>query len=304
MMQSKDKEHSVPVSGIGADLRGERLRQGLTLDDIVQRTRISLRSLESLEADAFDRLPGLVFTRSFVRMYATELGLDPEAFLARIPRVDIETTPMPVPPAGSGRGKWDPRLTASLASLLWIATAAGAGAGAWYYANHYGIHLVTTVASTPAPAKRVAPSPAPAQAADTNQNASAAPTAQSQDAGNSTPSPNASGEASQTMQASTANSYDGNRPVQVILTAREAAWVQISADGRTAFVGTLKQHESRVIAADAQVKVITGNAGGLDISLNGKPLDPIGPSGQVRTVRLTAEGPQLVPRTPPASSPL
>ena len=58
------------------------------------------------------------------------------------------------------------------------------------------------------------------------------------------------------------------------------------------------------IAADAQVKILTGNAGGLDISLNGKTLDPIGPKGQTRTVRLTAEGPQLGPQNPPASSPL
>jgi hypothetical protein len=98
--------------------------------------------------------------------------------------------------------------------------------------------------------------------------------------------------------------FDGSRPVQVILTAHEVAWVQVSADGRTEFVGTLHPNDTRSIAADAQVKILTGNAGGLDISLNGKPLDPIGPSGQVRTVRLTAEGPQFGPQNPPASSPL
>jgi hypothetical protein len=92
--------------------------------------------------------------------------------------------------------------------------------------------------------------------------------------------------------------------VQVILTAHEATWVQVSADGQTAFVGILHPNDTRSIAADDHVKIIAGNAGGLDISLNGKPLDPIGPTGQVRTVRLTAEGPQFVQRNPPASSPL
>ena len=90
----------------------------------------------------------------------------------------------------------------------------------------------------------------------------------------------------------------------MILTAREATWVQVSVDGQTAFEALLHPNDTRAIAADAQVKLLTGNAGGLDISLNGKPLDPLGPRGQVRTVRLTAEGPQFVPQNPPASAPL
>ncbi len=283
------------TSGVGEQLRLERLRQGLSLEDVVQRTRISPRSLEAIEADALDRLPGLVFARNFVRLYAQDLKLDADALLAKLPRVDIEAAPLPIPPAGSRQKHWDPRLTASLASLLWIATAAGAGTGAWYYYNHYGRHAVASVAATPAPsAKTVVAAVTASPAVGETQNSARIP------------SPETNSVSTQTVSTSSAmpSGFDSNRPVQVVLTAREAAWVQISADGRTAFVGTLRQHESRTIAADAQVKVMTGNAGGLDISLNGKPLDPIGPSGQVRTVRLTAEGPQFVPRTPPASSPL
>jgi len=67
----------VPVTGVGEELRQERLRQGFTLDDIAQRTRISSRSLEAIEANAFDRLPGIVFARGFVRVYAIDLNLDP-----------------------------------------------------------------------------------------------------------------------------------------------------------------------------------------------------------------------------------
>jgi hypothetical protein len=80
--------------------------------------------------------------------------------------------------------------------------------------------------------------------------------------------------------------------VQVILKAREASWVQITADGKNAFTGILNPNDSRAVEADALIKVTAGNAGGVEISLNGKSLDPLGHSGQVRTVRLTAEGPQ------------
>ena len=275
------------VSGIGEQLRQERLRQGLTIDEIAQRTRISVRYLESIEADAFDRLPGVVFTRNFVRLYAIDLKLDPDALLARLPRVDIESAPLPNPPVRSGRSTWDPRLTAALASVLWLVTAAGAGMGAWYYWNHYGRHSISTVSAAPAPESRSADRTVP-------RTVSLKPEPDTQVAG---------GQNNRAQDTNPAN-FDTNRPVQVILTAHEATWVQVSVDGQTAFVGILHPNDTRSIAADDQVKILTGNAGGLAISLNGKPLDPIGPTGQVRTVRLTAEGPQFVQKNPPASSPL
>ena len=263
-------------TGIGEELRRERLRQGFTLDDIVLRTRISPRSLEAIEADEFDRLPGTLFARNFVRLYATDLKLDADALVARLPRVDIEAQPLPNPPSRSGRTKWDPRLAAALASVLWLVTAAGAGTGAWYYFNQFH-HSSTKVAAAPAPSARPGTATLATKLKPLHQ-------------ANPKPAP--------------VGGIDNTRPVQVILTATEAAWVRVSADGQTEFVGMLHPHDTRAIAADAQVNIVTGNAGGLEISLNGKPLDPIGPSGQVRTVRLTAEGPQFVPRNPPVSSPL
>ncbi len=280
------------VNGIGEVLRQERLRQRLTLDDIAIRTKISIRSLEAIEADEFDRLPGVVFARNFVRLYALDLGLDPEALVAGLPRVDVDAAPMPNPPARTGRRDWDPRWAAALASVLWLVTAGGAGTGAWYYFNHYGRHFITTVSAAPAPK---------APATQTSREKLPA-TPESQ---NSHQPSQLEGDAQKAAQTPpTQEGFDATRPVQVILTARDVVWVQVSADGHTAFVGTLHPNDTRAIAADAQVKILTGNAGGLDISLNGKTLDPIGPKGQTRTVRLTAEGPQLGPQNPPASSPL
>ena len=94
------------------------------------------------------------------------------------------------------------------------------------------------------------------------------------------------------------------RPIRIVLTAHEPAWVQVVADGKTTFSGTLQPNDSRAIAADGQVKLVTGNAGGIGISLNGRTLEPIGPSGQVRTVKLTAEGLQFVQTPPTAPDPL
>ena len=93
----------------------------------------------------------MVFARNFVRLYALELQLEPDALFSRLPRVDIEAAPLPDPPGGTGRNPWDPRITAALASVLWLVTAGGAGTGAWYYYNHYGRHLISTVSAAPAP---------------------------------------------------------------------------------------------------------------------------------------------------------
>ncbi len=71
----------------------------------------------------------------------------------------------------------------------------------------------------------------------------------------------------------------------------------MSADGKTAFAGMLKADEIKEIAADEQVKLVAGNAGALTILLNGKTLEPLGPVGEVRVVRLTAEGPQFLARS-------
>jgi cytoskeleton protein RodZ len=71
----------------GSKLREARERRGVSLRQISDHTKISVAALESLERNDPSRLPGGIFTRSFVRSYAVEVGLDPDAivreFLAR-----------------------------------------------------------------------------------------------------------------------------------------------------------------------------------------------------------------------------
>jgi cytoskeletal protein RodZ len=81
--------------------RMKRLREerGVSLRDISERTKISVRTLEALERDEVGRLPGGIFSRSIVRAYAEAIGSDPETavgdFTARFP-VD-SVLPMDVP---------------------------------------------------------------------------------------------------------------------------------------------------------------------------------------------------------------
>jgi cytoskeleton protein RodZ len=89
--------------------------------------------------------------------------------------------------------------------------------------------------------------------------------------------------------------------VRVELTAEEPVWVLARTDGKYFFSGTLGPKESRTIEAASTVLLRLGNAGGVTITLNGKPVGPVGPKGQVRTVQFTSGGFEIVPvAKPPA----
>jgi cytoskeletal protein RodZ len=56
--------------GFGSRLRDAREGKGITLRQIANATKISMRALEALERNDISRLPGGIFTRAFVRSYA------------------------------------------------------------------------------------------------------------------------------------------------------------------------------------------------------------------------------------------
>lgn len=64
---------------LGSTLRDARERKGVSLRTIADDTKISIASLEALERNDISRLPGGIFSRAFVRAFAGEVGLDPEA---------------------------------------------------------------------------------------------------------------------------------------------------------------------------------------------------------------------------------
>ena len=71
------------MDSIGAYLRRERELRHVSLEELVQITRVPLRMLQRIEEDRFDELPGEVFARGFLRSYARALGLDCEDVLTR-----------------------------------------------------------------------------------------------------------------------------------------------------------------------------------------------------------------------------
>jgi len=63
-------------SGIGAILKAEREKMGLSLDQVARITKLRRHYVEDLENDEWDNLPAPVFVKGFIRSYAQALGLD------------------------------------------------------------------------------------------------------------------------------------------------------------------------------------------------------------------------------------
>jgi cytoskeleton protein RodZ len=81
------------MGSFGENLRREREIRGVSLREIADGTKISLRFLQALEEDRVDVLPGGLFPRAFVKQYAVFLGLDPDKATADFVAVHGEAPP-------------------------------------------------------------------------------------------------------------------------------------------------------------------------------------------------------------------
>ncbi|MCA9618375.1 MAG: helix-turn-helix domain-containing protein [Myxococcales bacterium] len=95
---------------IGTYLRRTRERRDISVAEIARATRIPSSAIARIEADHFDDLPGEVFTRGFLKAYATAVGLAAEDVLARYTAarrvVSVEPLPMATPVARSGSRRY------------------------------------------------------------------------------------------------------------------------------------------------------------------------------------------------------
>jgi cytoskeletal protein RodZ len=74
-----------PKTAAAADLAGIRATRGHSLDDIARSTNITMRYLQAIERGEFEKLPGGVYTTSYIRQYARAAGCD-EAMLLELYR--------------------------------------------------------------------------------------------------------------------------------------------------------------------------------------------------------------------------
>src|SRR5436190_9480435 len=122
---------------LGRKLREARERKGVSLRQIANSTKIAVAVLDGLERNDISKLPAGIFGRAFVRSFATEVGLDPEACLQEFTlqfRDDLATVAhAPSERIDENETLERKRLTTRrvLATAALAAGAAGAGAYPW-----------------------------------------------------------------------------------------------------------------------------------------------------------------------------
>ena len=308
------------MTSIGETLRRERLRRGWSLEHVAAETKITVHLLEAIEADQFDRLPGGVFARNFVRQYARMLKLDEDEIITAFRQqfeqpaeaAAAEQQPQPVAsfhlaPLEDFRQRLGPG--SSLSAFIWLVVVMLACAGVyglWQRARRTAAAAPSVVAvrkaepqSTPA----VSPKAAESAAAPATPKQDFRPAEVSDTGAISVPEPATSKSVEETPAATEEQPAATPGAVHVVLTATEPVWVSIKSDGTHIYSGTLDAQQIRKFDAAHKMTVLVGNAGSLEVSLNGNPVGPIGPTGEIRTLVLTPEGAHVVPRTPPTPPP-
>jgi cytoskeletal protein RodZ len=246
------------MPGLGDEFRAAREARHLSLSDVSEQLHIRAVYLESIESETWSTIAAPVYVRGFIRTYARFLNLDPEAAVAAYNATLGETEPT------ASRGSPSmlsvaPRRRPS--PWLWVAGLAAAilvaFVGFKYAEFQRGGGAAATVAVE-------APTSAPASPAAGSTAAPATSTA-----------------------TSTPASVPTSRTLQLRLTAD--SWLRISIDGKPVFegilpAGTLKAYHG------SSAKVRAGNAGGVDLTVNGKDLGAMGGPGDVveRTITLAA----------------
>ena len=294
------------MASFGENLQREREMRGVTLEEISAATKISSRFLVAIEREEFGKLPGGIFTRSFVRAYARYLGLDEERVLAEYqlaapPREDVDLRRIiSSNPPSAHQGSRTPLL-----ALAAAATLLGVGYALYRYSWRSmevapsASETVRVTAAPPQASPQAPPAPASSTATETpadtslsspaagapGAGASAAPTPTTPGAG--TPASPRAAPAPQPSASSPAIPAQGGLVLQV--DATERAWVAVEADGKTVLQRVMNPQDVQTLNARESFDVTTGNARGVILTLNGETLRPLGRHGEVKSVHLTRD---------------
>ena len=297
---------------LGQEIRGRREALEFSIDEVAGRIKVSARILRAIEDGNLNGLPNAVYTRGFIRAYASLVGLDSEqltAALATIFPPDEGDELAPVTPAFTRpvpTGEIGKRLAIIVFILLLLGAVVGGG---WYISTTYGskiIELVKQPFSAVTPSTGVTPIMAVAnsslenpqitdvhQAEPVQQEAQVVSQHAEAPAEVAPPATPANVDAvALPATASPATSQEGlnqheraaiaaNKQI-VYVSATEDCYLGITADNGKLIHHMLKAGESYPVVFSNSLKLLLGNAGGISIRYNGKDLGEIGAKGKPR----------------------
>jgi cytoskeleton protein RodZ len=242
------------MATLGEEFRSAREARGLSLSDVAERLHIRSVYLAAIEDEDWKAIGAPVYVRGFMRTYARFLGLDAEAAVARF----SSTAPSTPATTGVARSEERPRVRerrsdrtgpsvlAILAVLVAVAVVAYVGYTFMQYRPGAGPAVAAASPGAVADAPPADASPDVASAA--------------------TPVP-----------APVAHAAV-KHGLHIQLT--QASWLRLTIDGTVVVEGTFPAGTAKSFhgkSADLRV----GNAGGVEVAINGRPVGPLGASGDV-----------------------
>jgi cytoskeleton protein RodZ len=234
-----------PPGALGPYLRALREKKNVSLEEVAQATRVSVRQLRALESDDVASLPAPVFVRGFIRAYCHFLGEPADEALGRMQAASEVEPPrtQPVPRIRPGAPSWVG--SPVFVSLVLLAIFGG---------GLLALNLV--FAPVPQPAT-TAPMPTPSQRGPAET--ALTPSARS-------------GDAAAPARAGTQH---------LVLSAIEPAWIRVQADDGKGIEELLEPGATREWTAQKRFVLTVGNAGGIALTLNGRRLPSLGGRGVV-----------------------
>jgi cytoskeleton protein RodZ len=245
-----------------AETRGERLSRlrkakGLTLEKVHKRTKIHIEVLKALEQDAVsDMAPAYV--SGLLKIYCHFLGVDPKDFIGE----PVQDRMMPALPLDK------PRVNVSvikdqfrLKPVIIVVGLVFLAIVAFKFGKNISLYRESRLKKQPAAVKKVSK----AAKRDSANVQSAAP-------------------------VPLVSSSVVSEP-KLGIRAKEDCWLEVKIDGKTIFRNILKKGHFEYWEAKKRIEFSLGNAGGVEVEVNGKLFSPLGRRGQViKNIIITKEG--------------
>jgi cytoskeleton protein RodZ len=239
----------------GERLKRERELREVTVKEIASATRIAPKFLEALENEDWNKLPGGIFGRGFVRSIARYLGLSEENLLSDYDLARGETS-VPVAQKPEERIPSPPKWIPALAAVLLIAALVGVVFGGRYAWRRYVAHRNAKKAS----AIVSIPSSNAAQVPLGNRS-SAAP----------------------------AGAGEKSLPLELSVAASAATRVKVAADGLAVYDAELPAGQNLHFSANDKFEVTAADFSALLLELNGQKVMPALAPGSFSTISLTSK---------------
>ncbi|MET8832131.1 RodZ domain-containing protein [Streptomyces sp. NPDC004610] len=254
---------------IGRALRQARIEAGLTVDEVSTATRVRIAIVHAIEADNFAPCGGDVYARGHIRTLAKAVRLDPDPLLARYD-ADHGGRPAPTPAAPMFEAerirpeRRGPNWTAAMVAAI-VAVIGFVGFTVFKGEADGGAKDQVAGGATP------------------STGASASPSAKTSKPADPAPDPTESAIAAAPQDKVT---------VQVSATDGRS-WISAKDhSGRLLFDGLLKQGDSKTFQDSSKINLVLGDAGAIQLYVNGKKIDEDWQPGAVERLTYTKGDPQ------------